>query len=153
MTVTNENDTTGAAQTCASTRRTSFHEQLPTELVQDIAEYLIEPDWLLEYNYLDEDADLRCTARGLLELRATSTVLKAKTEHVFEHRLTVRWSDSIGILSPDWSSCPSHLHTRSQFANLSSYNHGTHIIQRPFMSRTKTHRTMQITGSHVYYEE
>jgi hypothetical protein len=65
-------------------------ENLPTELVQRIAAYLITPYYDLEYNDLYLGSRTRYASIGLLELRATFTVLKAKTEYVFTQCLTVK---------------------------------------------------------------
>jgi hypothetical protein len=71
-------------------RTLSRIENLPTELVQQIARYLIRPDYYRDHNDPHLDTRFKYISDGLLELRTTSAILKSKTEHVFRRLFTVK---------------------------------------------------------------
>jgi hypothetical protein len=65
-------------------------EALPTEIIQQVASYLVREDHDIDANRWDAKSKVRIAPVGICQLRAASKTLWAKTEHVFPRCLAVK---------------------------------------------------------------
>jgi hypothetical protein len=87
---------------CSATRHLSMIETIPTEIIQQVAPYLLHEDHDdVGTNRWDADSKVHIAPDGICQLRAASKTLRAKTEHLFPRCLTVKKVifDMIGLTS------------------------------------------------------
>jgi hypothetical protein len=87
---------------CSTTRHLSTIETIPTEIIQQVAAYLLREDHDdVDTNRWDADSKVRIAPDGICQLRGASKTLRAKTEHLFPRCLTVKKAifDMIGLTS------------------------------------------------------
>jgi hypothetical protein len=65
-------------------------EALPTEIIQQVASYLIREDHDIDANRWDVNLKMRIAPVGICQLRAASKTLRSKTQHVFPRCLAVK---------------------------------------------------------------